>query len=117
MRTIITVGKQKTDAETVAAAVKGAGWSVTRVLCGESARFDPAVGPWADQNNIPFERYPANWGTNGLSAGSIRSREMVDNADALIAIWNGKSKATRTLISMATQRGLKVHLVLTDSTE
>lgn len=35
---------------------------------------------------------------------------MADNAEALIAIWDGKSKGTRHMIEVAKEKGLKVYV-------
>jgi len=40
-------------------------------------------------------RFPADWETHGKSAGILRNKEMANNADALIAFWDGKSKTTK----------------------
>ncbi len=54
--------------------------------------------------------YPAAWDTYGLKAGYIRNEEMADNADALIAIWDGKSRGTKHMIDIATRKGLRVYI-------
>lgn len=43
--------------------------------------------------------FPANWEDNGWDAGFIRNEEMAQVADALIAIWDGKSKGTADMIA------------------
>jgi hypothetical protein len=36
---------------------------------------------------------------------------MADNADGLIAFWDGKSKGTKHMIDIATKGGLKVRVI------
>jgi len=36
---------------------------------------------------------------------------MSNNADGLIAFWNGKSKGTKHMIDIATKDGLKVRVI------
>lgn len=57
---------------------------------------------------IPFE---ANWQLYGKAAGYKRNQLMAENANALIAFWDGKSKGTKHMIDIATKKGLKVKVV------
>ena len=41
----------------------------------------------------------------------IRNKEMVDIADMVIVIWDGKSRGTKNTIDYATSRGKKVVLI------
>lgn len=62
------------------------------------------------------KRFPANWDLYGKSAGYIRNKEMAKYASykkgygALIAFWDGKSKGTKNMISIAKEYGLKVFI-------
>jgi hypothetical protein len=63
---------------------------------------------------IPLKLFPAEWITYGMKAGPIRNHGMAQYADALIAIWDGKSKGTGNMIACARRRGLKIHIERTD---
>ena len=52
----------------------------------------------------------ADWDQFGKSAGYKRNIQMAEHADALIAIWDGKSKGTMHMITEACKRNLRVHL-------
>lgn len=75
-----------------------------------------AIGPdqfgeqWAKLNGIPIVILAASWQLQGKAAGPIRNQEMANRADALIAIWDGKSRGTRDMINKANRRGLKVYV-------
>ena len=56
-------------------------------------------------------RYPADWDTYGKSAGYRRNQLMADNADALVAFWDGQSRGTGHMINLAKERNLKVRIV------
>ena len=45
---------------------------------------------------------------HGRAAGPIRNKEMANNADALIAFWDGQSRGTRSMINLARKMGLQV---------
>ena len=41
----------------------------------------------------------------------IRNREMIGASDAVLALWDGKSKGTGQAIALANRRGIPVYLV------
>lgn len=63
------------------------------------------VDSWAEQTAQHHFRYVdvyyANWKKFGKSAGFIRNNEIVNNCDAVVAFWDGKSKGTRHTIQLA----------------
>ena len=102
MRTIIAGGRNIDVYQLVIDAVEESQFQITTVISGG-----------ARERNIPLEIFNADWNTHGRAAGHIRNRQMADNADALIAVWDGKSKGTRNMIETAKKLGLKVHVKLT----
>ena len=67
---------------------------------------------WAKKNQIPILEFPADWNTYGERAGYLRNEVMAQNADALIAIWDGYSKGTKHMIDLAKQYKLKIYVYL-----
>lgn len=65
---------------------------------------------WARNLGILVEEYPADWQRHSLAAGPIRNREMAQQADVLVAFWDGKSKGTRNMIDEALRAGLETHV-------
>lgn len=80
------------------------------MLCGGAAGADALGRDWAEDNDIPIELYPAEWEKRGKSAGFFRNIQMGDKAEALIALWDGKSKGTAHMIKVAQSRNLKVFI-------
>lgn len=83
---------------------------ITEVFCGEARGADRLGRQWAYHQHIPVRSFPANWTEYGISAGIKRNIEMVDNAEALIAIWDGKSKGTHHVIEYARKKNLQVYV-------
>lgn len=102
----------KATAETlVREALSKSGWvqKITHVIHGaakgiDSAAHDVCEGIW------PVTPFPADWNAHGKAAGPIRNKDMANNADALIAVWNGKSTGTKNMIDTATKAGLLVYV-------
>ena len=84
---------------------------VSEVVCGEARGVDEMGKKAAQAKNIPVKSFPADWSKHGKSAGPIRNREMAEYADALVAIWDGKSKGTKNMIDTAKKLGLKVFVL------
>ena len=84
--------------EGVHRAVVASGFEIATVISGVARGVDTAAILWAEGRGIPVESYPADWEKYGKKAGPIRNQQMADVADALIALWDGKSRGTRDMI-------------------
>ena len=71
---------------------------IDEVISGDARGADELGARWATSNNIHVNHFPADWDYYGKAAGFIRNIEMADNADALIAFWDNKSKGTGHMI-------------------
>lgn len=96
----------------VAEVVAASGWrdEITCVISGGARGIDTAGEAWARREGIPVIRYPADWDKHGKAAGPIRNELMAQNADALLAVWDGVSRGTADMIRRARKHGLKVHI-------
>lgn len=81
------------------------------IISGTARGADKLGERWANDNDVPVERYPADWENYGKSAGYIRNSEMADVADAVIVFWDGNSNGTRNMIKIAQQKGLPIKVV------
>ena len=113
MRTIIAGSRSVKHYEVVRKAIRDSGFEITKVVSGGALGADKLGEEWARDNQIPVQRFPADWTRHGKSAGPLRNIQMAENADALIAIWDGVSRGTKHMIEAAAQRGLMVHISLT----
>lgn len=83
----------------------------TAILCGEARGADRLGKRYGIEHGIEVLYFPADWDRNGKSAGYLRNREMAENADALIAFWDGVSKGTLNMIELANKKGIPVRVV------
>lgn len=90
---------------------KGISDYITEVVCGEAKGVDTLGKELAKKANIPIKSFPADWNLHGKKAGYLRNLEMANYADALIAIWDGKSPGTRMMINLAKQKKLKIFIL------
>lgn len=72
---------------------------------------------WAGINGIPVKIFKPDWKKYGKAAGPIRNSEMVQNADALILVWDGISRGSSDMLKKATAKSLKIYLHLVKKEE
>ena len=111
MRVIIAGSRGINDYAKVRDAVHRSGFPITRVLSGMARGVDTLAIRYAIKNGLPLDTFPAQWSKWGRSAGYKRNVQMAQHADALIAIWDGKSPGTRHMIEAARARGLQLFVV------
>jgi hypothetical protein len=80
------------------------------ILCGMAQGVDLAGLSFGLYYGIPVKQYPAQWNTYGNKAGYLRNKQMIHDADALIAIWDGKSKGTEHTINLAKEKGIAIYV-------
>jgi hypothetical protein len=113
MKTIIAGSRTITNLGTIYKAVNGAGWFITEVVSGMAKGVDSLGERWARENGVLVRQFPANWDHYGRKAGPIRNSQMADYSDALIAVWDGKSRGTKHMIYDAKNKGLKTFVYRT----
>lgn len=91
------------------------GFDITEVVCGDARGVDSIGAAWAEARDIPVTHFPADWnGPMKKAAGFVRNGEMANYADALIAVWDGKSRGTQHMLTTAKLKNLKIFLYKVD---
>jgi hypothetical protein len=99
--------------------VEMSGFKISEVVCGGARCIDLVGKNWAESRDIPvkmFEVTQHDWNTLGKKAGPLRNQKMAEYAEALLAIWDGKSKGTGSMIKYAEQNNLVIFILRTDLT-
>lgn len=112
MKTIIAGSRSITSYDLVTNAVAKSGFDISEVFCGAARGVDLAGSVWAKAHNVPVRYFPADWRNLGKRAGFARNETMAQEADALVAVWDGKSPGTKHMIDIARKAGLKVFIYL-----
>ena len=81
------------------------------VISGTAKGADQLGERFAMNTSCLLKSMPAQWKEFGKSAGYKRNVQMAENADALIAFWDGKSRGTKHMIDIAKQKKLLVRVV------
>jgi recombinational DNA repair protein (RecF pathway) len=109
MKTIIAGSRSITDYDVIKKYIKvfeETHGKISLVISGTAKGVDELGERYANENNIPLSRFPADWDKHGKKAGILRNIEMANNANALIAFWDGKSKGTKHMIDTASKKHL-----------
>jgi len=81
------------------------------VVSGTARGADRLGERYARERGYRLKCFPADWDRDGNAAGPIRNAKMADNADALIAFWDGNSRGTQNMIETATEKNLAVRII------
>jgi SLOG family YspA-like protein len=84
-------------------------FQITEVVSGGALGVDMAGENWAHIYGVPVKLFIPDWNKYGKSAGMIRNADMVEYADALIVLWDGKSKGTANTIKRAKALGIPIY--------
>lgn len=111
MRVIIAGCRNWNDQTAINVAMAEYFPNCTKVISGGCDGADYQGECWAQERNIPIERFMADWDKLGKIAGPIRNKQMANNADALLACWDGKSRGTKNMIDEARRLKLPVRII------
>lgn len=81
------------------------------IISGTAKGADSLGERYSKDKGYQCSQFPADWERFGKSAGYKRNVEMAENADALIAFWDGKSRGTKHMIDIAQSKGLMVRVI------
>lgn len=85
-------------------------WEISEVVSGTCRGGDKLGETYAKLNKIPLTKFLPDWNKYGKKAESILNEEMADYAEALIALWDGKSKGTKNMIDITSKKVLMVFI-------
>lgn len=83
----------------------------TLVISGGAKGVDTFGERWAIKNSIPTLIFKPDWDKHGKSAGYLRNKDIVANADLVIAFWDGTSKGTKHSIDIAKTSGKELRII------
>lgn len=85
--------------------------SVDLIISGGAAGVDTLAEKYADKKGISKLILRPDYKRYGKAAPIIRNKMMVDLCDALIVIWDGKSKGTKHTIDYAQKVGKPLTII------
>ena len=110
MNVIIAGSRSITDLSVIRKAVADSRFDIDIIVSGCAPGVDSTAEALATELHAYIRRFPADWKKFGKRAGYLRNTQMAEYADALIAIWDGKSPGTKHMLNIAKKHDLEVHL-------
>lgn len=74
---------------------------ISRIISGGARGADAIAERYAAEHGIPTTIYPADWERYGRGAGMIRNKQIIADADLVVAFWDGASKGTKNAMELA----------------
>lgn len=87
--------------------------TITLLVSGGAKGADSLGERYANENNIETLIFKPDWKKHGPAAGPLRNTDIVNNADTIIAFWDGESKGTKDSITKAEKLGKNIIIVNT----
>jgi len=85
---------------------------ITLIISGGARGADSLAERFALENNIPTRIFKPDWDRLGKRAGFMRNKDIVSNADVIIAFWNGVSPGTASSIDLAEEYEKPIKVIL-----
>lgn len=88
-----------------------AGFGFTTIVSGGANGADSLGERYAKERGMKTIIHLPDWKTHGKAAGMIRNKDIVRDADMVVAFWDGKSRGTRNSIGIAQKTKKNVLIV------
>jgi len=113
MKVIIAGTRSINDKEYVYAVLNKSPYKITEIVSGHADGVDKLGEQWASEKNIPIKLFIPHYSIdNPRVAPLLRNTDMSVYADALIAVWDGKSKGTRHMIGEMVKAKKPCHVIV-----
>ena len=81
------------------------------IVSGGAAGIDTLAAEYAKRNGLKLTVFLPEYEKYGRAAPIVRNKQIVDYADKVIALWNGSSKGTMSVIEYAEKMGKPCEVV------
>lgn len=85
---------------------------ITHIISGGAKGADSTARQVAEDLGIEIVEIKPDWKRFGRGAGPIRNKTIVEQADRVLAFWDGTSKGTKQAIEYARSLGKEVDLIM-----
>lgn len=84
---------------------------ITEIISGGADGADKLAEQYATENNIPTKIFLPDWKKNGRAAGFMRNTDIINEAELVVAFWDGQSNGTKDSITKAENQNKKVLII------
>jgi hypothetical protein len=87
-------------------------YELTEIVSGCASGIDSDAIEFAEKYKIKLKKFPADWDKYGGLAGPRRNLEMAQYSDALLLIWDGKSRGSANMLSRMKAMGKPIYEII-----
>ncbi len=84
---------------------------VSEIVSGGAKGIDACAAEYAHANSLKLTEFLPEYDKYGRAAPIIRNKTIVEYADLVLALWDGKSKGTLSVIKYCEKIGKKCKVV------
>lgn len=86
-------------------------YNIDTIVSGGAKGADSMGIMYAENNGLCWKEHLPNWELYGKSAGFRRNHDIINDADLVIAFWDGKSRGTKHSIDLASDQNKEVLVI------
>lgn len=86
--------------------------NITEIISGGSKGVDTCAREYALQNNIRLTEFLPEYEKYGRSAPLKRNLTIIENADFVLAFWDGHSHGTKFVIDNCKKKGVPIKVII-----
>lgn len=86
--------------------------NVSELVSGGAVGADKLAEKYSLENNIPIKIFMPDYQNNGKLATFKRNDEIIEFADYVIAMWDGRSSGSKYVITRCIKRNVPVRVIL-----
>ena len=105
---VAVIGSRKLNVERIGDYIN----ECDEIVTGGASGIDSCAAKYANEKNIKLTEFLPEYNLYGRVAPIVRNKKIVDYADTVIAIWNGTSKGTLSVIKYAQKVGKKCEVFI-----
>jgi hypothetical protein len=87
------------------------------IVSGGAVGVDACAADHAKENGIKMTVFLPQYDKYGRAAPIIRNRKIVDYADKVIAVWDGSSRGTLSVIKYTKLKGKECQLIICEQND
>ena len=85
-------------------------YDTTLLISGGASGIDACAAAYARKRGLPILIFPPDYDRYGRGAPLVRNQAIIEAADLVVALWDGRSRGTQQAVRYARGLGVPVQL-------